>query len=389
MMKKAFTLILFLLLLRGLQAQTDAANPYAEIGQQAKVLTLSRGKYQETFSNDTIQPIGSVLYNRVTGEVSFVVETDTLFSESDLRPEVVSRWLSPDPLADEFANWTPYNYTLDNPIKLVDHDGKAPGDPGIGFGISLSVSFTNSGAYFRGGVSVSVSQNIGSNVSLAAVANGNTYLGGLGTPGGHGFGFDGSIGGAITIGGGSDAPLPQYIGNATSVSSLSNSFKYSGTYGQSLMYSSGLEDSQRNGVIGARIGNVAFSSHNDTDILYFGDGGDRGFSGGIILSAGVGNGRLLEGGTEVYTGVPTRPHGQSYDPKQGIRFYAQGPDKNLNNGMTFLRYSGPGFNASAFSQGKGNLWFQRFIHNHVTKNKLFTEDETPDTEFGAGGGGSN
>ncbi|MHB2154392.1 RHS repeat-associated core domain-containing protein [Calditrichota bacterium GD2] len=33
------------------------------------------------------------------------------------------RWLQVDPLADNYPSWSPYNYTLNNPIKNVDPDG--------------------------------------------------------------------------------------------------------------------------------------------------------------------------------------------------------------------------------------------------------------------------
>ncbi len=37
---------------------------------------------------------------------------------------VLSRWLSVDPLAEKYPGFSPYNYTADNPIMLVDPDGK-------------------------------------------------------------------------------------------------------------------------------------------------------------------------------------------------------------------------------------------------------------------------
>jgi len=38
-------------------------------------------------------------------------------------PEV-GRWLAPDPLGEKHPNFTPYNYTLNNPLLFVDPDGR-------------------------------------------------------------------------------------------------------------------------------------------------------------------------------------------------------------------------------------------------------------------------
>ncbi len=37
-------------------------------------------------------------------------------------------WMNVDPLAEMFAGWSPYNYTMNNPINMVDPDGRAPLD---------------------------------------------------------------------------------------------------------------------------------------------------------------------------------------------------------------------------------------------------------------------
>ncbi len=38
----------------------------------------------------------------------------------------ISRWLSVDAMAEKYPGWSPFNYTLNNPINLVDPDGKEP-----------------------------------------------------------------------------------------------------------------------------------------------------------------------------------------------------------------------------------------------------------------------
>ena len=41
----------------------------------------------------------------------------------------LGRWHAADPMAEKYYGWSPYNYCLNNPFKLIDPNGMWPGDP--------------------------------------------------------------------------------------------------------------------------------------------------------------------------------------------------------------------------------------------------------------------
>ncbi len=116
--------LLFFAVVLGFVSANAQDNPFAKYGYEPKIATLSQGKYHEFFDNDTLVQIGSVLFNTKSQQIVAFVEIDTLYSEATLEPDIVSRWLSPDPLANEYASWSPYNYVLNNPIIFIDPDGR-------------------------------------------------------------------------------------------------------------------------------------------------------------------------------------------------------------------------------------------------------------------------
>jgi hypothetical protein len=119
-MKQLFLIIAVLFGIVGAKAQI---NPFEELGYTPKFATFSQGKFNEFHDNDTIVQIGSVMLNTKSKQIVAFVLQDTVYSEATLHPDIVSRWLSPDPLADQREWLSPYNFVQNNPLSRVDPDG--------------------------------------------------------------------------------------------------------------------------------------------------------------------------------------------------------------------------------------------------------------------------
>ena len=103
----------------------NAQNPFEKYGYTPKIATLSNGKYQEFHDQDRVVKIGEVLFDTKTKQiVGFVEEKTSLVSEKP-KNNIATRWISPDPLAEEYPNVSPYNFVKSNPIIYVDPDGRS------------------------------------------------------------------------------------------------------------------------------------------------------------------------------------------------------------------------------------------------------------------------
>ncbi|WP_306353669.1 hypothetical protein [Flavobacterium sp. '19STA2R22 D10 B1'] len=142
-MKKLYFLIFFFFIVGLVTAQEqlskeeiarrekniEAANPFKQFGYKAKIATLSKGKYLEVHDLDSIVTIGSIRFHVDRKEIVGNAPLDTI-NGIYARPigDVPSRWLSPDPLSEEFPDWTPYRFGFNNPIRYNDPTGMLEND---------------------------------------------------------------------------------------------------------------------------------------------------------------------------------------------------------------------------------------------------------------------
>ena len=75
-------------------------------------------------------------------------ETGMLYAGARYYIPALGRWTAVDPLASEFPSWSPYNYVMNNPVGLVDPDGRIPLPFIVGAGKFLLGAGMEAGAQF-------------------------------------------------------------------------------------------------------------------------------------------------------------------------------------------------------------------------------------------------
>jgi hypothetical protein len=101
-------------------------NPFKSLGipdEEVKVLTLSKGKYQEFHEDNLFERVGSAVINMSTGKIAYFINRDTLLTQTMLEPDITSRFVSIDPFAEKYPEWSPYGYAQSNPIRFIDFKG--------------------------------------------------------------------------------------------------------------------------------------------------------------------------------------------------------------------------------------------------------------------------
>jgi hypothetical protein len=170
------------------QARRDkniqAGNPFVKYGSKAPVATLSNGKYLEVHDLDSIVTIGTTRWQVEDKKIVGDIAQDTLNLDAQPIGDIPGRWISIDPLTEEFPEWSPYVSFNNNPVRYTDPTGMAPEECCDGLLNYLTGTFVGgidnlTGSNFRAGSHSMEFQN-GLATADAVSIVGGTYLAGKG-----------------------------------------------------------------------------------------------------------------------------------------------------------------------------------------------------------------
>jgi|GEM_PF-1119639 hypothetical protein len=120
-MKKILSIPLAIFLLSsGLYAQNEKS-PFGELGYKKKIMyTSSKGEFDEFHDQTNIVEIGSVYFDTKANKIVGLVADGK--ENSDVAPATTAT--SIDPHCEKYYWITPYAYCADNPVRLIDPNGK-------------------------------------------------------------------------------------------------------------------------------------------------------------------------------------------------------------------------------------------------------------------------
>jgi hypothetical protein len=113
--------LLFFLFLISTTLYSQTRYPFGSKYKNIKTITLTNGKYDEFFDEDTLQRVGSSVININTKKITKIKLSQEEIDE--LENAQASRFLSVDPLTSSYPHYSPYQYAGNTPIQAIDIDG--------------------------------------------------------------------------------------------------------------------------------------------------------------------------------------------------------------------------------------------------------------------------
>lgn len=101
-------------------AQTTK-NPFSELGYKKQITyTSSKGEFEEFHNNADIVEIGSVYFNTKTNKVVGYINEQ----KENAEVPTATPAMSVDPLCEKYYWISPYAFCLNNPVNVIDPDGR-------------------------------------------------------------------------------------------------------------------------------------------------------------------------------------------------------------------------------------------------------------------------
>jgi hypothetical protein len=107
---------------------TKNLSPYALFGDSSFVLmteTERTGRYVLSIpAKRENSPFGKIEIQLNTGEVTVLGKDGRVKEHFFMNTTSIAKFLAPDPHAENYTGWTPYNFVANNPLLIIDPDGR-------------------------------------------------------------------------------------------------------------------------------------------------------------------------------------------------------------------------------------------------------------------------